>query len=252
MFRTLLRKELLESWRSWRLGILLAVFFITGAISPVLAKYTPALLASIPDLPPGMVDMIPAPTIADAVIQYVKNMSQFGVLLIVILSMGSVAQEKERGTAAMLFARPVRRSVMVLSKWLAWVIVIIVSLIPGVLICIGYTLFLFGWLPVAQFLALNGLLVLFFAVYLSVALLASALARTQGMAAGLAFGGLALLLIFSSLPRIGAYFPGQLLVWGQALTNGEQSDSWLALWVSLIVCAAALILACARLEKEEI
>jgi ABC-2 type transport system permease protein len=179
-------------------------------------------------------------------------MSQFGVLLIVVLSMGGIAQEKERGTAAMLFARPVRRSALIVSKWLAWVIVIVVSLLPGALACFVYTRLLFDWLPVAQFLALNGLVGLFFVVYLSVALLASALARNQGIAAGLAFGGLALLLVFSSLPRIGEYFPGQLLVWGQALTDGFSDASWPALWIALFISVAALVLAGARLEREEI
>ena len=44
MFRTLLAKEFLEQRRTSKLWIFLAVFFIVGCISPLLAKYTPDLL----------------------------------------------------------------------------------------------------------------------------------------------------------------------------------------------------------------
>jgi ABC-2 type transport system permease protein len=47
MFRTLLAKEFLEQRRTSKLWIFLAVFFIVGCISPLLAKYTPELMRSI-------------------------------------------------------------------------------------------------------------------------------------------------------------------------------------------------------------
>ena len=46
--------------------------------------------------------VLPTPTAADAVDQLVKNLSQFGILVAVLLAMGSVATEKERGTAALI------------------------------------------------------------------------------------------------------------------------------------------------------
>ena len=52
MFRTLLAKEFLEQRRTSKLWIFLAVFFIVGCISPLLARYTPDLLRSIPNIPP--------------------------------------------------------------------------------------------------------------------------------------------------------------------------------------------------------
>lgn len=96
MFRVLLRKELLEAKRTSRMLVILVVFFIVGLISPILAKYTPLLLRSIPDMPAGLANAIPEPTVQDAILQYVKNISQFGVLLMILFGMGSIAQEKER------------------------------------------------------------------------------------------------------------------------------------------------------------
>ena len=252
MMRTLLAKEWREQWRTWRGVILVAVLVISGLISPLLAYYTPVLLRSVPGMPPGFADLIPDPTMADAIGQYLKNVSQFGVLLIVILSMGSVAQEIERGTAAMLLARPVRRSALVLSKWLIWSAVLALGLALSAFLDAVYTWILFEPLPFLEFVQLNLLLFVFFNVFLSVSLLASSLARTQAVAAGAAFGGLALLLVLGSLPRLGDFMPNKLNAWGVALMLGNPDSAWGALWVSLGIIVVALAAACWRLEREEI
>jgi ABC-2 type transport system permease protein len=252
MFRTLLAKELLEQRRTSKLWIFLAVFFIVGCISPLLAKYTPELLRTIPDIPPEFAALIPIPTLKDSIDQYAKNTSQFGVLLVILLTMNVIAQERERGTAAMLFSKPVRRSAVVLSKWLAGMLTITVSVIISSIACALYTFILFGSLPIGKYLIFNLLLLLFLAVYLSVALLASALARTQGMAAASAFGGLTILLVLSSLPRINNYCPVGLLNWGSAMLSGTGKAQWPALLISLAIVAVCIIASCLYLEKQEI
>lgn len=249
--KTLLAKELREGWRTWRLPLLVAVLAISGLISPVLAYYTPALLRLMPDMPIDFASLIPEPTAMDALAQYVKNVSQFGVLLVVILTMGTIAQEKERGTAAMLLARPVQRSAFVLAKWVVWAVGLAAGLLIAALLCVAYTALLFEPLRFGEFLLLNLLMWAFLATYLSVALLASALARTQAAAAGLAFGGLALLLILSALPRIGDFMPGRLPGWGVSLMLEQPAPAWLALGIALGIMAVSLIVACLRLAREE-
>src|SRR3990172_3242664 len=103
--------------------------------SPVLAKYTPELLKMVPNLPAGLADLIPAPTMADSVAQYLKNTEQFGILLVILLTMGVVAQEKERGTAAMLLTKPVSRSAVVLAQWLTGMTVALAGLLVDGLAC---------------------------------------------------------------------------------------------------------------------
>jgi ABC-2 type transport system permease protein len=73
-FLNVFYKEMTEQWRTYRLLIVAAVMVVFGLASPLLAKLTPDLLKSIPGLPPGLAEAIPVPTLADAVIQYVKNM----------------------------------------------------------------------------------------------------------------------------------------------------------------------------------
>lgn len=252
MFATLLRKEFLEQKRTSKLLIVMAVFFIAGLISPVLAKYTPVILRSIPDMPAGLAGIIPDPTVKDAIGQYIKNVSQFGILLAVLFTMGSIAQEKERGTAAMLLAKPVRRSAVICSKWVVGMAVLAASLGIAAVACYAYTAILFAPISIGKFLLLNFFLLINLGVYLTLALLASTLARSQGMAALGAFGGLVLLLIAGSIPRLGEIMPGQLLNWGAAILFATTAHAWPALVVSFALIVLMLLLAIYKFQKEEI
>jgi ABC-2 type transport system permease protein len=252
MFQVLLRKEILEARRTSRLLVTLVVFFVAGLISPILAKYTPLILSSIPGLPPGLANAIPSPTVQDAITQYVKNISQFGILLVILFGMASIAQEKERGTAAMLLTKPVRRRDVILVKWLAAVLTMLGGLAASATACLIYTAILFQWLPVKEYLILNGLMAIFLGVYLTVSIFASSLARSQSAAAAGAFGGLVILLVLSSIPRLSDFLPGQLLGWGSELMFGGGKAAWGALAVSLGLIIAMLILAVLHFEREEI
>jgi ABC-2 type transport system permease protein len=251
MFRTLLFKEWREQRRTYRLLIISLVLMVSGMISPLLAKYTPLLISSVPGIPPALAAMIPEPTILDSFIQYVKNVSQFGLIVVVVLTMGLMAQEIERGTAAMLLTKPVQRSAVVLAKWLAGILSILAGLILAAIVFTFYTVVLFGTFSLRNFIVLNGLMLVFMVFYMSLALLASALARTQAMAAAGAFGGLVLVLIISAIPVIGDYLPGRLLSWGGSLFSVTPQAAWPALITSLILSAVLVGAAALRFQRQE-
>jgi len=247
-----LRKELLEQWRAYKMLVVAAVLVVFGLVSPLLAKFTPELLKAVPNMPPELALAIPTPTLNDAVAQYVKNMSQFGILLALLMSMGSVAQEKERGTAAMMLTRPVSRETFLLAKFTALALTFAASLMLAALGCWYYTLLLFQALDWGPFLALNGLMLVVFLDYIAMTLLCSTLARSQAAAAGLAFCGLVLLGGLGALPRIGDYLPGRLFSWGMALLIGKADPAWPALWVSLGLILVMLLVAGIIFRRQEL
>src|SRR3981081_720367 len=103
-FAVLLSKEIAEQWRTGRLPVMAVIFLLFGLAWPVLGQYTPAIVKQ----PPTSIDIhVPTPTIKDAVAQLIKNLSQVGVLAAILLAMGSVAGEKESGTAALALVKPV-------------------------------------------------------------------------------------------------------------------------------------------------
>ena len=251
-FWVVFQKEMLEQWRTYKVLIVVAILFLFGLTSPLLAKFTPEMLAAVPGIPAGLSDVIPTPTIADAISQYVKNMSQFGILLALLMTMGSVAQEKERGTAALVLTRPVSRATFLLAKFAGLAVTFTASLTLAALGCWYYTLLLFDALPWGPFLAQNGLMLIVFLVYVAMTLFCSTLVRSQSGAGGLAFGGLILMAGLGAIPRLGEYLPGRLFEWGMGLTFGVQKTAWPALLLSLGLIFVFLLAAILVFRKQEL
>lgn len=254
IFWTALRKELIEQRRTYRLLIVVVVLLFFGLASPVLAKYTPELLKlAVPaGQAQGILGMFPTPTVADAAGQYVKNTIQFGVLLALLMSMGAVAQEKDKGTAALLLVKPMPRWVFLLAKFVALGLTFTLGLILAGLASYFYTRLLFGAVSLPAWMAMNGLMLLCLLVYVALTLLCSTLTRSQIVAAGLAFGALILLALVSALPKVGDWAPTQLANWGAALVVGVKGGAWPALWVSLGLIIAALVGAWLILKRQEL
>jgi ABC-2 type transport system permease protein len=251
-FITVFRKEMLEQWRTSRFLIVVAVFAVFGLGSPLLAKFTPEMLKALPGVPPELLAAIPAPTVTDAITQYVKNMSQFGILLALLMTMGVVVQEKERGTAAFFLTRPVSRETFVLAKFASMAVTFTVSLSIAAIGCWYYTYVLFEPLAWGPFLVLNGLMLIIFLVYMALALLGSTLAHSNGVAVGLAFVTLIVIGLGGSLPTIGDYFPGRLFSWGMAQMLGGTDTAWPAFGISLGLIAVALLAACLVFRRQEV
>lgn len=196
--------------------------------------------------------LIPPPTALDAVAQYIKNVGQFGVVLALLLTMGAVAQEKDKGTAAMMLVKPLPRRSFILAKFAVLAQMFAVAIGLAGLAAWYYTWLLFGPVDPIRWLALNGLTLAFVLVQVAVTLLFSVIAKSQAAAGGLAFGVLVVMAILSSIPVVGAYLPAQLLGWGAAIMAGHPTTAWPALAVSGGIVVASLAGAVALFERQEL
>jgi ABC-2 type transport system permease protein len=250
-FLAALRKELLELWRTSRLVVLAAVLAFFGLTSPLLARYTPELIKLIPE-GEAIAEAFPEPTVLDAVTQYTKNLGQFGVLLALLLTMGAVAQEKDRGTAALMLVKPLPRGTFLLAKFAALALAFTAAIAVAAAGCYYYTTVLFEPLDLPGWLGLNGLLVAYVLVYIALTLFCSVTTRSQAAAGGLALGLLFLLGLIGAIPGLGRYLPGQLLAWGGGLVIGGAETAWPALWVSAGIVVASLAGAWFVFERQEL
>ena len=250
-FIVALRKEMLEQWRSYRLLVVVVVFLIFGLGSPLLAKLSPQLIRLVPG-GEQLATLIPEPGLPDAVGQYVKNLSQFGVLLAILLAMGSVVQEKERGTAALVLAKPMSRSSFLLAKFAALAVTFTAATLLAAVGAYYYTLLLFGAMDLVGWLAMNLLMVAFFLVFVALSLFASTVSRSQAAAGAIAFGLLLIVLTVGAIPGLGRYLPTHLTTWGAGLVLGGGPTGWAALAVSIGLMAASLLAAWAVFERQEL
>jgi ABC-2 type transport system permease protein len=251
IFWVALRKELIEQWRSYRLLIAAVILVIFGLLAPLTAKYTPELIKMLPN-GEAIASLIPPPTALDAVREYTENISQFGVILALLMTMGVVAQEKDKGTAAVMLVKPLPRGVFLGAKFAAVGLTFAASIALAGAAGWYYTLLLFEALDAGRWLVLNGLMLLFVLVYVALTLFCSTVTKSQVAAAGLAFGLLLGLALPGALPKVGEYLPGQLITWGATLVAGRAEAYWPALWVSLGLIAAALVGAWAIFERQEL
>jgi ABC-2 type transport system permease protein len=217
------------------LPVVATIFLLVGLSSPLLARFTPDILKAVAGDQIPIV--LPSPTAADAVDQLAKNLGQFGGLIAVLLAMGAVATEKERGTAAMILSKPVSRAGFLVAKLAA------IGLTLGIATAIAsagawfYTLVLFDPLPVAGVAAAAALQWLTLMAWATITFLGSTLTRSSLAAGGLGIVAFVVVGILGVLPNVGRYLPTGLGAPARALALG-QSDADV---VGPIVATLALI-----------
>lgn len=250
-FIAMLKKELLEQWRSYRLLIAVVVLSLFGLTSPLMAKYTPEIFKAIPGAE-QFAGLIPVPSVVDAVAQFVKNTTQFGVLLALLLPMGAVAIEKERGTAVMTLVKPLPRIGFLGAKLIALTATFTAGMLVAGLGSYYYTVVLFGPTDFGAWMGMSGLILVYILTIAAQTLFFSALFRSQAAAAGASFGVLLFVGLIGAIPSIAVHLPSMLSNWGAALALGKTDAAWSALWVSLAWIAVSVAAGWAAFRRQEL
>jgi len=247
----LLRKELLEQWRTRRLPIVAVVFIAFGIASPILARYLPEIVKSLGG--GGLQIQVPQPTARDAVDQFLKNLGQAGVLTAILLAMGSVANEKERGTAALILSKPAGRGAFLVAKVAAIGLTLLLSLVPASLVAYLYTSILFAPPGVVGWVAMTLLLFLSLVGYTALTFLGSTLTRSALAAAAIGVSGLVGLALVSALPNVSRFTPGGLSQPAMALAVGADAGDlvWPVL-ANLGLVAALVLVAWLAFRRQEL
>ena len=113
-FRAFFRKELCEAARTHKLTVLGLLFLLYGILNPLTAKLMPDILATA--LPEGMSITLPEPSALDSWAQFFKNISQMGLIVVVILLGGIMAGELNHGTLVHLLTKGLPRRTVILAK----------------------------------------------------------------------------------------------------------------------------------------
>jgi ABC-2 type transport system permease protein len=166
--------------------------------------------------------------------------------------MGLVAVEKERSTAALMLSKPLSRNSFIISKFLGVAVLLLTALLVAAIGGYYYTLFLFEPLPVGDWLALNGALLLVFLVVAAITLLFSTLFNSQAAAAGAGLGLYLLISLLGNSPTLAPYTPGYLVNWGVGLFTGGFEPAWGSLGICLGLIVISLTTACLVFKRQEL
>lgn len=134
-------KEFTEYIRTYKLFILLIVFTIFGFLSPITAKYLPQIIemAGLNPAAMGMGD----PTAIDSFAQFFKNVGQMGLLVVVIIFSGIMANEFSKGTLVNMLTKGLKRPTVILSKTISSILCWTVAYLLCLGITYGYTSYYF-------------------------------------------------------------------------------------------------------------
>jgi ABC-2 type transport system permease protein len=253
-YLTLLRKELLEQWRTKKVLVVMIVFLLFGLTSPLLARFVSEIIMSVPGAE-QFAGLIPEPKAADAVAQFIENITQFGYIMTLLLAMGLIAGERDRGTAAMILSKPAPRWAYVLSKFDALALVYLPAILLAGLGAGYYTNMLFDpGLALGPFLLGNVLLWLWLLAIAALVLVGSAIGRTPLIAAGLGLLFTVALLIVGAFPQASALLPSGLVTWAQQLGLPEPLpiNGWGALAGTVVLILFCLVTAVGVVERQEV
>lgn len=206
----LFKKELREYARSKKLLALLLIFAFFGIISPVTAYFTPDIMSYVAKSQNIKIE-IPPPTFNDALFQYIKNISQMCIFVLILMTMGQITNEKEKGTAVFLLVKPVKRISFITAKFLSTFAMVTAATLVAALCAGFYTYVFFDFLPIKGFLAQNILILLYIWVICACTLMFGSLFKSQ-IPAGILT--IALWLLFTLLGQFGpvaSYSPDALI-----------------------------------------
>jgi ABC-2 type transport system permease protein len=173
---------------------------------------------------------------------------------VIFLFMGSVSGEKQSGSAALTLTKNLSHFSFIMAKLVSAVTMFLASLVIAVLICYGYTFWLFG--TAGSFLdVVQGALAyaMFNLVLISITILASTISQSTTISAILAFCGFILLTLTGYVPKIGRVLPGTLLSKSVELSAGSPYQEFIfAIVITFGLVALCLFFAVQSIKRQEI
>jgi ABC-2 type transport system permease protein len=250
-FGALVKKELTEQLRAWRLLTYVLVLLVTGIGSMVAIRYLPEILEATGG---GGDIVIPEFNAAEAMLNYGSNVVQMGTLATVLLAMGAVARERENGTAIITLTKPISVAAYILAKIAAHFTSIAIAVIGVSSVAYAYGVGLFEGdigAGVVWYVA-TLLLFLWFAVAITIGI--SCFFRSQIAVGVLSLVGVVALSATAGLPWIGRYLPGAVLGWGNdaLISLPGMEPRWIALVAMVATAAAAVALGWLRLRTTDV
>lgn len=253
----LLKKEFLEQWRTSKILIIVLGFLFSGMQGPVVTKLLPDIIKASSGSMRGLQITLPEQTALDAIISYIAQMSAFPSLIVILVVMGTLAGERERGTQVFVLTKPVTRTQFILAKYFSYLAIVSAAIIVTAAASAYYTLLLFSSsYDFGGFLALNVGVISYSSYILAIVVLCSSIFKSPVAAGGVSFVG------FLVIDNVVKFIPGWTNIFPQAvfdtgkgrdLLTGASSLSNLLIpvLVGFGMAAALLALACFNYEKRE-
>ncbi len=235
-----LRKELREILATWRIVVIPVTMLFCAVASPLLAKATPYLVSTVANLP----ITLPDPTVADAYAQWIKNLGQIALLVVIVSFAGAVTTERTSGTAALALSKQLTPAAFVLAKVTAGSALVAASTAVSTLVMWAMTHAVFGEAPGSPLVASTGAWLLLALLCLAIVVLLSTLLDATSASAGLGIGAWVVLAAISAWGPATRWSPAGMVPLPSSLAAGLDV-AWV--WPVITAAAAAVVLVVAAI-----
>src|SRR5690625_4453375 len=149
---TLFNKEMVENWRNKKWIWVPIVMIILCTMDPLTYYYLPEIMEMAGNVPEGLLFELPDMLPTEVILLSLEQLSMFGVLVIILITMNTIAGEKKSGITEIILVKPIKPINYVTTKWSVYSIISVLSLIIGLLTNFYYTNILYGELSFSVFL----------------------------------------------------------------------------------------------------
>ena len=251
-FGAFTRKEFLETRKTWRLWVVPGVLVFLGLTTPVMAAVTPTILKMTAERQPGVIIHYPTPTSIDAYAQFMGNLIQLALLVVIITGAAAVAGERRSGTAILVLTKPLSRTSFVWSKAIANLVVLAVATALGTALCVGVTLVLFDGSHVVALLESVAVWLALATMFVSLMVWLSAALDRQAAAAGAGIAVYVVLFTLTGFPMLREWTPAGIFTANDALLKGKDVPLAQPVVVTLVLAVVFLLLAAWSFRRKEL
>ena len=245
--KALFKKELLEQWRTSKIIILVVAFLFLGLSGPISLKFLPELLKNTSGNNGISISIVRQMTIIDYATNFFSEMTLLPVLIVILVVMGTISGERERGTAVFVLTKPVSRTQYILTKYGAYWLTIALTIVVTSLAALYYCFLLSensGTLPVGTFFLVALVMLSNFSFVLALCVLCSSFFKTSVAAGGVTF------LVYEVFTIVTPFFAGSLNKYlpynfvniGQAALAGQMASAELLIPLAVGAGLASLLL----------
>jgi ABC-2 type transport system permease protein len=231
------RKEFLELIRTYKLLILVVVFLFFGMLGPITAKHLPEIIkfAGLDPIALGIAN----PTAADSFAQFFKNVGQMGLLVLVIVYCGIMANEFSKGTLVNMLTKGLKRRTVILSKVVSSVVMWTAVYLLCAGVSYGYTAYYFDIDGLHHIFAAHFALWLYGAFLLGLVIFGGVLFKTVYGSLLLTGGVVVGLTLLNLVPTVQKYNPASLVTDNLALMTSQKSLD--QLFPAFLICGGAIL-----------
>lgn len=242
---TLFQKELLESWRNYKWIWFPLVLIVLAIMDPISSYYMPLIIESVGGLPDGAVMEIPTPLPREVLMMSLGQIGSIGILVIVLISMGTIAGERKSGVAELILVKPVAHAHYITAKFVAIMTMVWISFFLAMVGSWYYTNLLFGEISFVSLLYVIFFYGLWLMFVVSIVVFLNTLFKNAGI---IAFLSIIIVLSMSVLTQIF----GRFITWSpnnistyihEYLITQEVSTDLIMTAIITVVLSAILIMA---------